>query len=236
MKRKITYCLGSFILIFILLFTACTTSQKQESNTKSEKQDMTIKSEKEKAAELIKEKLNTPAPKEDLDLSGKKPIVTIEMEDGSIMEAELYPDIAPKTVSNFVYLAQRGFYDGLIFHRVIPGFMIQGGDPTGTGTGGPSYTIPGEFTSNGFKNDLKHTKRVLSMARSNEPNSAGSQFFIMVGDADYLDGQYAAFGKLIKGLEVAEKIANVKRNSNDKPLKDQRIKKITVDLGSVENK
>ena len=125
-------------------------------------------------------------------------MVTIEMEDGSVIKAELYPDIAPKTVSNFVYLAQRGFYDGLIFHRVIPNFMIQGGDPTGTGRSGPSYSIQGEFSSNGFQNDLKHPRGVLSMARTNDPNSAGSQFFIMVADAEHLDGQYAAFGKVTR--------------------------------------
>lgn len=227
MRRKLTYCLTSLLLVSVLLFTACAESKKQESKTKTEK---------DKLAEIIKEKESTPPPEKDLDLAGKKPIVTIEMEDGSIMEAELYPDIAPKTVSNFVYLAQRGFYDGVIFHRVIPGFMIQGGDPTGTGRGGPSYSIPGEFANNGFKNDLKHTKGVMSMARAQDPNSAGSQFFIMVGNADYLDGDYAAFGKVIKGIEVADKIAAVKRNSSDKPIEDQKIKKITVDLGTTESK
>lgn len=237
MKRKLTYRLGSLVIIFTLLFTACTTTSKKKAGQNIQTyQNSTIKPKNkikdEELEEIIKEKQNTPAPEKDLDLSGKKPIVTIEMEDGSIMEAELYPEIAPKTVSNFVYLAQRGFYDGLIFHRVIPGFMIQGGDPTGSGTGGPNYTIPGEFTSNGFKNDLKHTKGVLSMARTFDPNSAGSQFFIMVGDAPHLDGEYAAFGKLTKGIEVAEKIANVKRNDDDKPIEDQRMKKVTVTLES----
>ena len=134
------------------------------------------------------------------------PIVTFEMEDGSVMKAELYPEIAPNTVNNFISLVKQGFYDGVIFHRVIPGFMIQGGDPTGTGTGGPGWTIPGEFAANGFKNDLKHERGVLSWARTSDPDSAGSQFFIMVDDAPYLDGQYAAFGRLTSGLDVVDQI------------------------------
>ena len=159
------------------------------------------------------------------------PIVTIEMEDGGVIRAELYPDVAPKTVENFVSLVQKGFYDGVIFHRVIPGFMIQGGDPTGTGLGGPGHTIPGEFTANGFKNDLKHTRGVLSMARTMDPNSAGSQFFIMHMDAPHLDGQYAAFGKVIEGIEVVDSIARTPRNmANDKPRQDQRMKKVTVEV------
>ena len=145
------------------------------------------------------------------------PIVTIEMEDGGVMKAELYPDVAPNTVNNFISLIQKGYYDGLIFHRVIPGFMIQGGDPTGTGMGGPGYRIAGEFRLNGFKNDLKHMRGVLSMARSMHPDSAGSQFFIMHGDAPHLDGQYAAFGKVIEGMEVADAIVSTKRDWNDKP-------------------
>ncbi len=159
------------------------------------------------------------------------PIVTIEMEDGGVIRAELYPDVAPKTVENFVSLVQKGFYDGVIFHRVIPGFMIQGGDPTGTGMGGPGHTIPGEFTANGFKNNLKHTRGVLSMARTMDPNSAGSQFFIMHMDAPHLDGQYAAFGKVIEGIEVVDSIARTPRNmANDKPRQDQRMKKVTVEV------
>ena len=159
------------------------------------------------------------------------PIVTIEMEDGGVIRAELYPDVAPKTVENFVSLVQKGFYDGVIFHRVIPGFMIQGGGPTGTGMGGPGHTIPGEFTANGFKNDLKHTRGVLSMARTMDPNSAGSQFFIMHMDAPHLDGQYAAFGKVIEGIEVVDSIARTPRNmANDKPRQDQRMKKVTVEV------
>ena len=152
----------------------------------------------------------------------------IEMEDGGIMEGELYEDIAPKTVENFVSLVEKNFYDGLIFHRVIPGFMIQGGCPDGTGMGGPGYSIQGEFTSNGFKNDLKHTRGVLSMARAMNPNSAGSQFFIMVADAPHLDGQYASFGKITSGMDVADRIVSVKRNMMDKPLVDQKIKSIRM--------
>jgi peptidyl-prolyl cis-trans isomerase B (cyclophilin B) len=162
--------------------------------------------------------------------SGKKPIVTIEMSDGSKITAELYPDIAPKTVDNFISLIQKNFYDGLIFHRVIPDFMIQGGDPQGIGVGGPGYSIPGEFKSNGFKNDLKHTRGVLSMARSQNPNSAGSQFFIMVKDTPQLDGDYAAFGKVTNGMETVDKIVSTKTDPNDKPITPQVMKKVTVSI------
>lgn len=155
-------------------------------------------------------------------------IVTIEMENGGIMEAELYPEIAPISVANFVKLAEEGFYDGTIFHRVIPGFMIQGGDPTGTGTGGPGHTIKGEFAANGIANDLAHDRGILSMARSMSPDSAGSQFFIMVEKSPHLDGQYAAFGKVISGMEVADQIVAVKRGRNDKPKEEQKMKKVTV--------
>ena len=157
------------------------------------------------------------------------PVFRIEMENGKVMSGELYPDMAPNTVANFVELANSGFYDGLIFHRVIPGFMIQGGDPLGRGTGGPGYSIFGEFAGNGFKNPLKHTRGVLSMARSMMPNSAGSQFFVMVEDAPHLDGQYAAFGKVTDGIETADEIVSVLRDRMDKPLEDQRIKSIRVD-------
>lgn len=156
------------------------------------------------------------------------PIITIQMKDGGIMKAELYPDIAPATVKNFTDLAGKGFYNGLIFHRVIPGFMIQGGDPEGTGMGGPGYTIKGEFTANGFRNDLKHTRGVLSMARAMDPNSAGSQFFIMHEDYPHLDGQYAAFGKIIEGIEVVDKIASVRTDYNDRPMEPQQIEFMTV--------
>ena len=157
------------------------------------------------------------------------PIVTIEMENGGVMKAELYPEIAPNTVNNFISLVSKGFYDGVIFHRVIPGFMIQGGDPMGKGIGGPGYSIKGEFTSNGFKNDLHHARGVLSMARTMAPNSAGSQFFIMHDDAPHLDNQYAAFGKIIEGIEVVDQIAKVRTDYNDKPRTPQVMKKVTVD-------
>ena len=152
----------------------------------------------------------------------------IEMEDGGIMEGELYEDIAPATVENFVSLLEKGFYDGLIFHRVIPGFMIQGGCPDGTGMGGPGYTIKGEFAHNGFKNDLKHDRGVLSMARAMDPNSGGSQFFIMTEKAPHLDGEYAAFGKITSGMDVADRIVNTERDMMDKPLKDQKIRSIKL--------
>ena len=156
------------------------------------------------------------------------------MEDGSVMKAELFPEIAPESVNNFVTLINQKFYDGLIFHRVISGFMIQGGDPLGQGYGGPGYSIKGEFRMNGFENPLKHTEGVLSMARSQDPNSAGSQFFIMHKDSPFLDGQYAAFGKLIEGMEVVNAIASVDTDYNDKPLKPQRMKTVTVDTFGVE--
>jgi len=158
------------------------------------------------------------------------PIVTFEMENGKKIVAELYPEIAPNTVANFVSLVQSGFYDGLIFHRVIAGFMIQGGDPQGTGMGGPGYTIKGEFARNGFReNNLRHTRGVLSMARSMMPNSAGSQFFIMHANAPHLDGDYAAFGKVTEGLDVVDEIAATKTGRQDRPVTDQRMKKVTVE-------
>ena len=162
------------------------------------------------------------------------PIVTIEMEDGGVMNAELYPEIAPNTVNNFISLVKKGFYDGVIFHRVIPGFMIQGGDPKGVGVGGPGYCIRGELAANGFKNDLKHDRGVLSMARTMAPNSAGSQFFIMHDDSPHLDGQYAAFGKVIAGIEVVDRICSVRTDYNDKPRIPQVMKKVTVDTFGVE--
>ncbi len=167
-------------------------------------------------------------------MANQNPIVTIEMENGDIMKAELYPEIAPNTVNNFISLVKKGFYDGIIFHRVIYGFMLQGGDPEGTGMGGPGYSIRGEFTGNGFKNDLKHTPGVLSMARTMQPNSAGSQFFIMHKNASHLDGQYAAFGKVIEGLDIVDKIADVDVDGNDKPRQPQRMKKVTVDTFGVD--
>ena len=158
------------------------------------------------------------------------PVVTITMTNGDVMKAELYPEIAPNTVNNFISLVQKGFYDGLIFHRVISGFMIQGGDPQGTGMGGPGYSIKGEYAMNGVRNDLKHTRGVLSMARSMMPNSAGSQFFIMHANAPHLDGQYAAFGKVVEGLDVVDKIASVRTGWQDKPVEEQKIQSMTVEL------
>lgn len=166
-------------------------------------------------------------------MENKNPIVTIEMENGDIIKAELYPDIAPNTVRNFLSLAGKGFYDGLIFHRVIRGFMIQGGDPDGNGTGGPGYSIKGEFARNGVVNELKHTKGVLSMARAQHPDSAGSQFFIMHQDTPQLDGDYAAFGKVIEGIENVDKIAEMPTDFMDRPLEDVVMKKVTAETFGV---
>ena len=162
------------------------------------------------------------------------PVVTFEMENGDVIKAELYPEIAPNTVNNFISLVKKGFYDGLIFHRVIPGFMIQGGDPLGKGLGGPGYGIKGEFLQNGFKNELKHSRGVLSMARAGDPDSAGSQFFIMHEDAPHLDGGYAAFGKVIEGIEAVDRICDVRTDWNDKPRIPQVMKKVTVDTFGVD--
>ncbi|MDD3205711.1 MAG: peptidylprolyl isomerase [Lachnospiraceae bacterium] len=164
----------------------------------------------------------------------QNPIVTIEMENGDIMKAELYPDVAPTSVNNFISLIKNNFYDGLIFHRVIKGFMLQGGCPDGTGMGGPGYSIKGEFSSNGVKNNLLHTAGVLSMARSMHPDSAGSQFFIMHKDAPHLDGAYAAFGKITEGMDIVNKIAEVNTDYSDKPVEEQKIKTITVDTFGVD--
>ena len=162
------------------------------------------------------------------------PIVTIKMADGGVMKLELYPDIAPKTVENFVKLVQEKFYDGLIFHRVIKGFMIQGGDPEGTGMGGPGYSIPGEFSSNGFENNLQHTEGVISMARSMDPDSAGSQFFIMHKAAPHLDGEYAAFGEVTEGMDVVNTIAETRTDYSDRPVSEQKIKSMTVETFGVD--
>ena len=162
------------------------------------------------------------------------PVVTITMENGDVIKAELYPEVAPNTVNNFISLVKKGYYDGLIFHRVIRGFMIQGGCPQGTGMGGPGYSIKGEFSQNGVKNDLKHTEGVLSMARSMMPNSAGSQFFIMHKDAPHLDGAYAAFGKVTEGMNIVDKIANERTDYSDRPLKEQKLKSMTVDTFGVD--
>lgn len=162
------------------------------------------------------------------------PLVTILMENGDTIQVELFPDVAPNTVNNFISLIQKGFYDGLVFHRVIPQFMIQGGCPRGSGMGGPGYCIPGEFSANGHANELKHQRGVISMARAASPDSAGSQFFIMVADAPHLDGQYAAFGKVIAGMEATDKIVNASRSANDRPRTDQRMQTVTVDTFGIE--
>lgn len=167
-------------------------------------------------------------------MENKNPIVTFEMENGDVFKAELYPEIAPNTVTNFISLVNHNFYDGVIFHRVIKGFMIQGGDPEGIGIGGPGYAIKGEFSANGFKNDLKHERGVLSMARSMMPDSAGSQFFVMHKDSPHLDGEYAGFGKVIEGIEIIDKIAEAKTNRQDKPKKDQKIEKVTVETFGID--
>lgn len=159
----------------------------------------------------------------------KNPVITITMESGQSIKIELYPEIAPNTVKNYVSLVEKGFYNGTIFHRVIPGFMIQGGDPLGTGTGGPGYGIFGEFSGNRFPNDLKHKRGVISMARSGQPNSAGSQFFIMVADSTHLDGQYAAFGQVVSGMEEVDRIVNVKRNRQDRPEISEVMRTVAVE-------
>ena len=164
----------------------------------------------------------------------QNPIVTIEMENGDIMKAELYPEIAPNTVNNFISLVKKGYYDGVIFHRVIAGFMIQGGDPDGTGMGGPGYCIKGEFSHNGFTNDLKHTPGVLSMARTMVKDSAGSQFFIMHQTSPHLDGEYAAFGKVIEGMDVVNKIADTRTDWQDRPMEKQMMKTVTVETFGVD--
>lgn len=193
-------------------------------------------SKKEEPANENNASTNTDTAQTEKGKDDKNPIATIEMEDGSTIKIELYPNIAPNTVKNFISLANSNFYDGLIFHRVIPDFMIQGGDPEGTGMGGPGYAIKGEFSSNGIENNLKHERGVISMARSQDKDSAGSQFFIMHKDSPHLDGEYAAFGKVIEGIEVVDKIAAVETDDQDKPKVDVKMKKVTVDTFGVEYK
>ncbi|MFA1820225.1 peptidylprolyl isomerase [Virgibacillus oceani] len=197
-----------------LLFLLAACGQEEE-----EQADETA----EQPEEETNEQANYP---EDVE---ENPVVTITMENDEQITVELYPEIAPNTVANFVSLVEDGFYDGLIFHRVIPGFMIQGGDPEGNGTGNPGYGIPGEFSSNGFENDLEHERGILSMARSQDPDSAGSQFFIITELSPHLDGDYAAFGEVTEGMEVADEIVSAERDDMDKPLEDQQMKEVTVD-------
>ncbi|MBU3156103.1 peptidylprolyl isomerase [Clostridium estertheticum] len=208
-----------FTLIFVVFASGCGNIVQKNSDTTSKDVKTQTKVVTEKG------------------VKDKNPLVTIVMEDGSTIKIELYPEIAPNTVRNFVSLANSGFYNGLIFHRVMSGFMIQGGDPKGTGSGGPGYAIKGEFSENNFNNTLKHGRGVISMARTDTPDSAGSQFFIVVADSDNnsasLDGKYAAFGKVTKGMEVVDKIVSVETGSNNKPKKDQKMKKVTVDTFGV---
>lgn len=219
LKRKKRWMPILFVMMGLLLaLTACGQNDKGTEN--SSNSAAAPEAEPPKETEV---KENVPDP------NASHPIVTIEMDSGKTIKLELYPEVAPNTVNNFISLVKKGFYDGTGFHRVIPGFMIQGGDPDGNGTGGPGYAIAGEFASNGFQNDLKHTKGVLSMARAQDPNSAGSQFFIMVAEATSLDGEYASFGKVIEGMETAEEIVNLERDQMDMPLEIPVMKKVTVD-------
>ncbi|WP_087973155.1 peptidylprolyl isomerase [Oceanobacillus rekensis] len=195
-------------ILFVLFLTACGNQSENETTDNS--------------GEQPNEETEYPVPEEN-------PTVTITMENDEEILIELYPDTAPNTVANFISLIEDGFYDGLIFHRVIPGFMIQGGDPEGNGTGGPNYSIPGEFSSNGFENELVHERGILSMARSNHPDSAGSQFFIMAEDSPHLDGEYAAFGQVTDGMDVVDAIVAEERGNSDKPLEDQTMKSVKVD-------
>lgn len=206
MKKKLVKVLG--LLLVMMLIVACQSESKEPKQEKSSSSNST-----EKETE-----------------TGDNPVVTITMENGGTITAELYPEIAPNTVNNFIALIEDGFYDELIFHRVIPGFMIQGGDPEGNGTGGPGYAIAGEFNANDFDNPLAHERGVLSMARSGDPDSAGSQFFVMTETSPHLDGDYAAFGKVTDGMDVVDEIVNTERDTMDKPLEDQVIQSMTVTL------
>ncbi|MCY7483011.1 peptidylprolyl isomerase [Paenibacillus alvei] len=225
MKRTRYIQIFTLMLAVLLIVAGCGNKPASEQNGAADTTNTAQDSNKQ-ASKNEKEDTKKPS-------NSKNPIVTIEMESGDSMEIELYPDKAPNTVNNFISLVNKGFYDGTIFHRVIPGFMIQGGDPQGIGIGGPGYSIKGEFSNNGVENDLKHTEGVLSMARSQDPNSAGSQFFIMVADAPHLDGDYAAFGKVIKGMETAQAIVNVPKGADDKPEKEQKMKKVTVNTFGI---
>lgn len=217
LKRIVLLMLMAFSFVFVLAACADDANTTDSDNKKVETNDAGQTTDNKKADSSYADKVT------------ENPIAMITMESGEKIVVELMPKVAPNTVANFISLANSGFYDGVIFHRVIPGFMIQGGDPTGTGSGGPDYSIDGEFAENGFDNKLAHERGVISMARSQAVNSAGSQFFIMVDSAPHLDGQYAAFGQVIEGIEVADKIVAVERDANDKPLEDQKIESIKVD-------
>ncbi|MCU6712246.1 peptidylprolyl isomerase [Paenibacillus sp. J5C_2022] len=217
------------IALTILVAAGCGVNQAKQNNSQGSAGNSATNTE---ATKETQPPAVTAAPEDkepELLGSDQHPEVTIETSSGGIIKVELYPEVAPNTVNNFIALVDQGFYDGVIFHRVMPGFMIQGGDPDGTGMGGPGYSIPGEFTNNGLENNLKHDRGVISMARSTMPDSAGSQFFIMVDEAPHLDGDYAAFGKVIEGMEAVDEIVNQDRDGQDKPLEPISMKKVTVD-------
>lgn len=232
MKNKWIIALISMLLISFVLI-GCQ-SDKEETGTKKDDTE----TEKEVGAGEVEEEEQNQEEQESEEIEGANdgalPVVTLTMENGGEILLELYPNTAPNSVDNFIELIDAGYYDGVIFHRVIPGFMIQGGDPEGTGMGGPGYTIPGEFSLNGFENDLSHERGVVSMARSQHPDSAGSQFFIVVEDSTFLDGEYAAFGKVIEGMEVADEIVQVDRDELDMPDEEQVIESMTVELNGYE--
>ncbi|WP_246608338.1 peptidylprolyl isomerase [Paenibacillus agaridevorans] len=230
MKRHYRHPLLLAVLaVFLIVAAGCGVDQGKQNNSQGSGGGQATASPSPSPSPSPTE---APAEEEGPELLGpeKHPEVTIELSNDKLIKIELYPEVAPNSVNNFISLVQSGYYDGLIFHRVIPGFMIQGGDPDGNGMGGPGYSIPGEFSENGFENKLKHTRGVLSMARTNAPDSAGSQFFIMVEDAPSLDNLYASFGKVIEGIEAADEIVAQDRDDNDKPLEPISMKKVTVDL------
>lgn len=231
MLKRCTYL---FILLIVSgLLVACGSDGQDETPTDNETSDEVNNEAQEEVEEVEEVELEDKPEATDYS-SDDNPVVTIAMENDGEITIELYPEVAPNTVNNFISLVEDEFYDGLIFHRVIPSFMIQGGDPEGTGMGGPGYSIKGEFAANGFENDLRHERGVISMARANDPNSAGSQFFIMTDDAEHLDGDYAAFGKVLEGMHIVDKIVHSERDGNDKPVEDQVMEKVTVELRGYE--
>lgn len=232
MKRLFKLVAVTLVCALTFGLTGCNAGGKSANSSSSSSQSSSSSSSSSQSS-ASESTLSESPVKSAKPADAENPVVTIQMASGEVIKAELYPDIAPNTVNNFISLVNKGFYDGVVFHRAVPEFMIQGGDPEGSGMGGPGYTIQGEFAYNGIKNELKHTAGVLSMARSQDPDSAGSQFFIMVGDADYLDGQYAAFGKVIEGLDVAINISEMQTNSEmllDPPV----MEKVTVETFGVE--
>lgn len=233
MKRFIILCAAMIFIFAAIGCTSSTTSNSTEQYSQKQEQNTTNSNEQQPSTNVDQQKQDAPTTSTD---NSKNPVVTIEMEDGQKIVVELYTNVAPNTVRNFVSLVNRGFYDGLTFHRVVPGFMIQGGDPSGNGSGGPGYNIKGEFNNNGFSNNLKHERGVISMARTNMPDSAGSQFFIMVNDTSSLDGDYAAFGKVLSGMDEVDKIVAVPNSGppNNTALNPPKMKKVTVDTFGVD--